>query len=264
MANHILLAAITLLLLTVGCTSNEPADPVADGVLSVGTDATYPPFEMVNPETGNPEGFDMDMITEVCRVHNWQPEFLVTPFDGIVPGLIGHKYDVIVSAMTITPERAAVVDFSTPYYTAGQTIAVPLDDTTITSVEDLVGKRVGVQLGTTGQLMAKRMTGLQVFSYENIGAAFLDMRNGNLDAVLNDYPTTRAYIKRHGDARTVGELLSTEQYGIAVRRADDSLLALINAALDTLHSNGTLDSLHVKWFGVPYQKPDTAMRPEQL
>ncbi len=258
------LVFMCLLLACAGCTSHESSNPAADGVLRVGTDATYPPFEMVNPATGKPEGFDIDLITELCRVHGWKPEFIITPFDGIVPGLNGRKYDVIISAMTITPERAAVVRFSNPYYTAGQTIAVPLHDSAITAVEHLVGKRVGVQLGTTGQLMARRMSGVQVFSYENIGAAFLDLRNGNLDAVLNDYPTTRKYINRHQDARTVGELLSTEQYGIAVRRRDDSLLALVNAALDTLHESGVLDSLHLKWFGVPYQKPDTTIRPHEL
>lgn len=264
MHRYILISIAAAFMLALACTSGEPVDPVADGVLEIGTDATYPPFEMVNPATGKPEGFDIDMITELCRVRGWTPEFIITPFDGIVPGLNGHKYDVIVSAMTITPERAAVVDFSRPYYTAGQTIAVPLDDSTITSVEDLVGKHVGVQLGTTGQLMAKRMPGLHVFSYENIGAAFLDMRNGNLDAVLNDYPTTQAYINRHADAKTVGELLSTEQYGIAVRRSDDSLLALINTALDSLHRSGALDSIHMKWFNVPYQEPDTALQSDKL
>jgi len=112
----------------------------------------------------------------------------VTPFDGMIPGLNSGKYDVVISAMTITPARAAVVGFSQPYYLAGQTIAVPAADTAIQSASDLTGRRVGVQLGTTGELMAKGMEGWQVFSYDNIGTAFIDMANGNLDAVLNDFP----------------------------------------------------------------------------
>ena len=147
---------IVLLLACLGCSGGEDAAIAERTVLRIGTDATYPPFETVDTETGQPTGFDIDLVTAVCELKGWKPEFIVTPFDGIIPGLRSKKYDVVISAMTITPERAAVVNFSDPYYLAGQTIAVPLDDTLIQTVEDLVGKKVGVQLGTTGELMAKR------------------------------------------------------------------------------------------------------------
>ncbi len=219
-------------------------------VLRIGTDATYPPFESINPATGQPAGFDIDLITEICKINGWKPKFIATAFDGIIPGLINGKYDVVISAMTITPERAAVVDFSNPYYLAGQSIAVPLDDTTIHGVGDLMGKRVGVQLGTTGEMLAKKIEGIQVFSYDNIGAAFIDMANGNLDAVLNDFPTTKEYIKKMGKAKIVGEILSTEHYGIAVRKGDKQLLDAINSALEKIKENGIFTDLHMKWFEV--------------
>jgi polar amino acid transport system substrate-binding protein len=187
----------------------------------------------------------------VCEVNGWKPEFIVTPFDGMIPGLQAKKYDVAISAMTITPERAAAVDFSEPYYLAGQTIAVPLSENSISKPEDLKGKKVGVQLGTTGEMMAKRIDGADVYSFENIGAAFIDMANGNLDAVLNDFPTTQAYIKSHGTAKTVGEILSKEQYGIAVRKGETELRAAINAALVKLRTDGKYRELHIKWFGAP-------------
>jgi polar amino acid transport system substrate-binding protein len=234
-----------------GCGSDDADHVTERTVLRIGTDATYPPFETVNPETGTPEGFDIDLITAVCELNDWQPEFIVTPFDGIIPGLRNEKYDVVISAMTITPERAVVVDFTNPYYVAGQTIAVPLDDSLTATVEDLVGLRVGVQLGTTGELMAKRMDGLHVFSFDNIGAAFIDMSNGNLDAVLNDFPTTQAYISKHGTAKTVGEILSTEFYGMAVRKGDQTLLDAINKALGEIKSGERYNMLHLKWFDSP-------------
>jgi len=237
-------------LLLAACSGERQESDVRRTVLRVGTDATYPPFETVDPETGQPTGFDIDLVTALCRANGWQPQFIVTPFDGIIPGLRSKKYDVVISAMTITPERAAVVDFTDPYYLAGQTIAVPLDDTTIHSVDDLVGKRVGVQLGTTGELMAKKMDGLHVYSFDNIGAAFIDMANGNLDAVLNDFPTSRAYIKKHSTAKTVGDILSTEYYGMAVRKGDQDLLEALNRALAEFKESG-YDELHVKWFGTP-------------
>jgi polar amino acid transport system substrate-binding protein len=234
-----------------GCAGSDDSAPSERIVLKIGTDATYPPFETIAPDTGEPDGFDIDLIKAICEINGWRPEFIVTPFDGIIPGLRNKKYDLVISAMTITPERAAVVDFSEPYYLAGQTIAVPVDDSLITDIEHLVGKRVGVQLGTTGELMAKRMDGLHVFSFDNIGAAFIDMANGNLDAVLNDFPTSQAYIKKHGTAKTAGKILSTEFYGMAVRKGDQKLLEGINGALEQLKSSGRYDRLHLKWFDAP-------------
>ncbi|MBK7140627.1 MAG: basic amino acid ABC transporter substrate-binding protein [bacterium] len=233
-----------------GC-GGDGSIPQSGRVLRVGTDATYPPFETVNTETGKPEGFDIDLITEVARRNGWTTDFIITPFDGMIPGLQGEKYDVAISSITITPERAAVVDFSKPYYTAGQVVAVLLNNSSIAGINDLTGKRVGVQLGTTGELMAQRTEGLQVFSYDNIGAAFIDMANGNLDAVLNDYPTTQAYIRSHGSAKTVGDILSREQYGIAVRKGNDSLLQQINTALEAIRSDSSYIQLHLKWFDTP-------------
>jgi len=246
--NRIVLTTLLLVLLF-ACGCQQEQETTLRTNLRIGTDATYPPFETVNPETGTAEGFDIDLIKEICRVNDWSLKIIITPFDGIIPGLNTRKYDVVISAMTITPERAAVVEFTQPYYLAGQAIAVPLDDSLTQELDDLVGKRVGVQLGTTGELMAKRLAGLHVYSFDNIGAAFIDMSNGNLDAVLNDFPTTRAYIKSHGSAKTVGEILSTEYYGIAVRKSDHTLVGQLNAALEQMVENGRYDSIHVKWFG---------------
>ncbi|MFZ5979872.1 MAG: basic amino acid ABC transporter substrate-binding protein [Candidatus Zixiibacteriota bacterium] len=235
---------------TTGCRPEKKPAESERTVLPIGTDATYPPFETVNTATGEPEGFDIDLIKRICELNSWKPEIVVTPFDGMIPGLNGHKYDAAISAMTITPQRAAVIDFSEPYYRAGQIVAVPLNDSLIKGVDDLRGRKVGVQLGTTGEIMAKKLTGVKVFSFDNIGAAFIDMANGNLDAVLNDLPTTTEYIRQNPTAKTVGELLSTEHYGIAVRKRDEELLRKINEALMTMKADGSYEALYQKWFGV--------------
>lgn len=236
----------------ISCGQNDShkQDWAEGSTLRIGTDATYPPFEIVDTESGQPVGFDIDIIKAVCEVNGWTPEFIVTPFDGIISGLKGGKYDCIISAMTITPERAAMVAFSEPYYLAGQVVAVPVSDTVINSSADLVRRRVGVQLGTTGERMAKAMQGVTVFSYDNIGAAFIDMENGHLDAVLNDYPTTMEYIKRRALAKTVGELLSEEHYGIAVRKDNHKLLEYINKAIEQLKSSGRYEEINSRWFSV--------------
>lgn len=128
-------------------------------------------------------------------------------------------------------------------------IAVPLDDTVTVGPDDLQGLRLGAQLGTTGERMAHRVPGAEIFSYESIGVAFIDMENGRLDAVINDEPTSRIIIAQRQSAKLVGERLSDEQYGIAVRKSDSTLAAKINTALIILSEDGTIDSLKTKWFG---------------
>jgi len=241
-----------LLVLLAGCggpTADTWSGITSSGVLRIGTDATYPPFETVDTKTGDVVGFDIDLMRAICAKYEVEPEFIITPFDGIVPGLRTEKYDVIISAFTITPERARRVLFCRPYYDAGQRIAVRLDDTTIVSLEDLKGKSIGVQLGTTGERMAHRVNGAEIFSYENIGAAFIDLENDRVDAVVNDEPTSRIIIAERKSAKLVGPRLSDEQYGMAVRPEDTTLAGKINTALIIFEEDGTLDSLKTKWFG---------------
>ena len=248
MRKILLIIPCLLVFILFACENNKQPGWKTDKILKVGTDATYPPFEMVNTETGLPEGFDIDIMNAICKVNGWKPEFIVTPFDGIISGLKGHKYDCIISAMTITEQREAIVDFSESYYLAGQVIAVPPDDTIIASVDDLRGKKVGVQLGTTGEKMAKSLSGLLVFSFDNIGAAFIDMENGQIDAILNDWPTTNEYIRLKGTAKTVGDILSKEYYGIALKKGDLELTGKIDSAIILLKENGEYDKIYEKWF----------------
>jgi ABC-type amino acid transport substrate-binding protein len=245
----VLIAIFSLLVL--GCggkKTEEQANQPDSSIVRVGTDATYPPFEMVNVKTGEPDGFDIDIMKNIGQINGWNLEFIVTPFDGIISALKNEKFDCIISAMTITPERAQIVSFSEPYYLAGQIIAVPLEDSVIKSVSDLTGKRVGVQLGTTGERFAGTLKDIQILSFDNIGAAFIDMENGQIDAVINDWPTTWDFIRRKGTAKMVGNLLSEEHYGIAVRKNDTILLNKINDAFRIMKSNGEYERLAKKWF----------------
>lgn len=243
------LIAVVLIVSVFSCGKNDK-QPIwkTESILRIGTDATYPPFEMVNTDTGLPEGFDIDIMKAICKINGWKPEFIITPFDGIISGLKGEKYDCIISAMTITEQRQVIVDFSDSYYLAGQVIAVPPDDSTIFTVDDLRGKKVGVQLGTTGEKMAESLPGALVFSFDNIGAAFIDMENGRIDAILNDWPTTDEYIRLKGTAKTVGEILSKEYYGIAVRKGDTALVGKINAAIKNIKESDQYDNISKKWF----------------
>lgn len=241
-----------LLIVASGCggqTESGMARIDASGVLRVGTDATYPPFETVDTENGQIVGFDVDLVTEICKELKCAPQFIVTPFDGIVTGLTTGKYDMIASAFTITPDRAQEVMFTDPYYDAGQALAVPIYDKTINSVDDLAGKSIGVQLGTTGERQARSIAGAKVVSFENISAAFIDMENGRVDAVINDLPTTEMLIRHRKSAKIVGPTLTSEKYGFAVRLRDRELLEAVNAALRAIREDGRYDTIHDRWFG---------------
>ena len=243
-------AAAALTLSNCGTSSEDGLARVQkSGVLKVGTDATYPPFEWIDTATGQVEGFDIDLVREICKEIGCKPEFVVVPFDGIIAGLVSQKYHMIASTFTITPERAKEVAFSDPYYDGGQAIAVPIYDSATLSVEDLKGKTVAVQLGTTGERRASQIPDAEVIAFENIGAAFIDMENGRVDAVINDRPTTELIIRQRGAAKIVGPTLTAEEYGLAVTHADKDLLSAINRALAKIKADGRFEAMRSKWFG---------------
>ncbi|MGQ9628781.1 MAG: basic amino acid ABC transporter substrate-binding protein [bacterium] len=213
----------------------------------VGTDATYPPFE--NIVDGKFVGFDIDLAQAIAKEIGAEIEFVNVAWDGIIPGLLAKKYDMIQSAMTITEERAKQVTFSRPYYNAGQIVAVRVENTTIKDEKDLPGKRVGVQLGTTGEFAVKEIKGAIVKSYDTIDLAFIDLINGNVDAVVADDPTVAAFVKERGKGKLkiVGKPFTDEHYGIAMRKEDTALHKAVNAALEKLEKDGTIERLKEKW-----------------
>ena len=251
------ISLLLILALILAC-SSPPVDTLdkikKSGKFLIGTDATYPPFESKDTHTGEVVGFDIDLMQAVCQKLGVETEFIIVPFDGIIPGLNNNKYDAIISSFTITVAREEVVDFSEPYYVAGQAIAVPLRDTVIKDLPDLENKRIGTQLGTTGEMLAKQVPGAEVISFDNISAAFIDMENGKLDAILNDKPTSQMIIRVRRSAKLVGPLLTKEAYGIAVRQGDKKLLEGINLALQQLKEEGVLEELNRKWINPAAKK----------
>ncbi|MBK8229269.1 MAG: basic amino acid ABC transporter substrate-binding protein [Candidatus Eisenbacteria bacterium] len=216
-------------------------------VLRVGTDATYPPFESIDPTTRDAVGFDIDLMRALARHTGAEAEFLIVPFDGIIAGLKTGKYDAIISAMTITPERAEQVLFTTPYSSAGQSIAVRADEAEVTDLAGLSGRKIGVQLGTTGEMEARKVAGAEVVSFDAIGNAFRDLENGNVAAVIADTPTARIFQREHRSIKLVGQALTHEEYGIAIRLEDASLKAALDRGIDALRTGGELGRLEIQW-----------------
>jgi ABC-type amino acid transport substrate-binding protein len=244
------------LILTVGLAACAPLPaPAAPedtglGVVKVGTNAEYPPFESVD-ESGAVIGFDADIIAAIAEAAGFEYEFINTRWDGIFVALATGEFQAVASAATITEERLETVDFSDPYFNAGQMLAVPIGSD-ITSPDDLDGKKVGVQLGTTGDIWVSENTDAEVIRFDEITLAFQDLGNGNIDAILNDGPTSAEIIKANPElnATMVGEPFTDELYGIAVNRDFPDVLAAINEGLAAIRASGKYDEIYDKWFGV--------------
>ncbi|MBN1581366.1 MAG: transporter substrate-binding domain-containing protein [Anaerolineae bacterium] len=231
----------------------QPAAPAQDVVYKVGTNAEYPPFESVDA-AGNIVGFDPDVMSVIAEKAGFKFEFVNTRWDGIFVALQSGEFDAVISAATITDERAQIVDFSDPYFNAGQTIAVRIaDKDKIKTVADLDGLKVGVQLGTTGDIWLTDNTKAQVVRYDEITLAFQALANKDVDAVFNDGPTSADIIQSNPElgATLVGDPITDEFYGIAVNKDKPELLKLINAGLAAIKADGTYDAIYEKWFGMP-------------
>lgn len=219
-------------------------------VLRVGSDVAYPPFEFVDEATGEFVGFDMDIIREVGRRLGMEVVIENVAWEGIIPGLLAGHYDVIISAMTITDERAQAVNFSDPYFATGQVIVVRADDDSITAPADLVGKRVAVQIGTTGQFAAESIEGAIVEHYPLTPEAFLALKLGRADAAVVDELVAREEARANpGEVKVVGTPFTIEYYGIAMRKDREDLLRNINRALAQMKADGTYDEIYERWFG---------------
>ncbi|HEY9077682.1 MAG TPA: basic amino acid ABC transporter substrate-binding protein [Anaerolineaceae bacterium] len=220
----------------------------ASSKIRVATDATYPPFESVDEKTKELVGFDIELMKAVAKKAGFEVEFVNLNFDPLLAGMAQCQYDVAISAMTITEERKKSFLFSDPYINAGQIVAVKKDNTTITGPESLTGKKIGVQIGTTGEIEAKKIANATVKTYDTVDLAFLDLGNGQVDAVVADDPTTRAFVAKNSDKlKTVGKPFTDENYGIAVCNKKPELLAKINTALAALKADGTITALDEKW-----------------
>jgi len=223
--------------------SQTPPNP-----FRVATEATFPPFEF--QQGGQLTGFDIDLMRAIGKEADLNIDFRNLPFDGIIPALQARTVEAAISGMTITAERAQAISFSRPYFRAGLAIAVREDNRTIKNFEDLKGKRIAVQIGTTGALEATKIPGATVSQFDSAALALQELINGRVEAVVNDKPVTLYAIKQAGlrGVKVVGELLTEEFYGIALPK-NSPYLQLINDALGRVIESGQYDAIFRQWFG---------------
>lgn len=234
---------------TASASTKETAvsEALSDGVLTVGTNAAFPPFEYVGDD-GNPDGFDIALIKAIGEEMGVKVEISDMEFDSLVAS-IGNKVDVAIAGMTITDERKDAVDFSDPYYDAVQYVLVS-KDSDISSYDDLKGKAIGSQLGTTGDFICEDLVSedasTTASTYDKGVDAVNDLINGRLDAVILDKNPALVFAEQYDSISALDGTdfgFETEQYAIAIPKGDDALTSAINDALATLKENGTYDKL---------------------
>lgn len=220
------------------------------GQVVVGTNAEFPPFELTD-DANNIIGFDIDVINAVGKAAGFDVVMQNQSFDTLVESLESGKIDAAVSGMTITEARRQKIDFSEPYYNAAQVIVVLDGVEGYSKIEDIKGKKVGVQLGTTGAGMAEEVMGadnLDLKQFRKYNEVFTDLRLGRIDAVVVDLPVANAYLRNIPGLKISSPPMSEEQYGIAVRKGNAELLKKINDGLAAIRANGEFDKITEKWF----------------
>lgn len=245
------LAGILVLALGLsGCGGQQQADQAK--VLRAAGEATFAPFEFQDEKTNELAGFDVDLIKAIGKQMGYEVQYQNQSFDGLIPALDSGNIDIAISGMTITSERAQKVNFSKPYYKSGLTILVKKDDDSIKGFKDLAGKNIAVQIGTTGSMEAKKIPDAKVREFNSAAEAIMELKAGGVDAVVNDMPVNEYYLVQSGgqEAKSVGERLTSEDYGIATAKKNTELNEKINKALDELKQNGEYEKIYVKWFGV--------------
>lgn len=231
------------LVLIIGSTTVLGAKPV----LKVGTSADFPPFEFQDEKTGAYLGFDIDLIRAIGAAADMEVQIVNTAWDGLIPGLLTGNYDCIMSAMTITDERLKAVAFSDPYFSAGQVIVTRADDSSIQTVEDLEGKKVSVQIGTTGDFAASEIKGATVKRFNMAPDAIQEVRSGSVAACVIDLSVAAEIAKEYKDIK-FGEPFTMEYYGIAIRKNNTELIKKINRALASIKASGEYEKIYANWF----------------
>ena len=214
------------------------------GVITVGNSPDYPPFESIG-DNGERVGFDVDLLNAITEKMGVKINWVTMDFAAIVTAVQSGQVDMGMSGFSISEERAAQVSFSAPYIASGQVIIVR-NDSDINSVADLNGKKIAVQLGTTGEQEADKIEGAEVVKPESYNIAFMMLNNKAADAVIADLSVADEFIKR-GAFRRAGEPLSFEEFAMISRKGNDALLDALNKALEEVKKDGTYDVILKKW-----------------
>ncbi|HBL83754.1 MAG: hypothetical protein A2Y17_08560 [Clostridiales bacterium GWF2_38_85] len=229
-------------------------------VLKVATNAEFAPWEFID-DNQEIAGFDIDLVNAIGEKLNMTIEFSDMPFESVVASIPTDACDIAASGLTINETRLQAVDFSEPYFDASQILIVKSDDAVFTGTTkddidaQLVGKKIGVCTNFTGEAYANgdedwKFPGIadaEVKSYANISLAITDLLNGNVDVIIMDNTVAELASKDNDSIKIVDVALTTETYGIAIKKGNTELKEKIDNAIQELKDEGFIDSLLAKW-----------------
>jgi len=254
------LLMVGMMVLIGGCGSDDKKSATQTGeakkVLKVGTNPDFAPFEFID-ENGKMAGFDLDLIHAIGEKMGVEIEMHNISWDGLIPAVQAGNVDLAIAGMAITPEREKVLLFSDPYYETGLTIMVPVGSS-VQGIHELEGKTIAVQIGTTSATKAKEIPGAVVREFNTSADAFMELKNGGADAVINHIPVIKYYILQNGGENSgfkiVGGPLTSASDAIATKKENKELIEKVNQAMKELKDSGEFDVIYEKWFG---EKPPT-------
>jgi len=231
-----------------GCTSKDNTqapDTAEDSVLKMATNAAFPPYEFKEGEKF--VGIDVEIAEAIAEKLGSKLEVVDMEFDSIITSVQEGETDFGMAGMTVTDERKEQVDFTSSYATGVQSVIVK-EDSTIASIDDLEGKKIGVQLGTTGDFYATDDYGAENVTQYGKGAdAVIALTGGDVDAVIIDNEPAKAFVAANEGLKILDTEYAVEDYAIAVKKGNTELLDKINGALEALAADGTIDNIVAKY-----------------
>lgn len=252
----LVMALIAVLALT-ACAAQAESDTAQDQtetkVIKVGLDDAYPPFEYHDEATNDLIGFDIDFANALAEQMGAEVEFVPTAWDGIFNGVNTGQFDMIISCVSITPDRVDAFSMSDPYLANGIVIVSAADGAPATSVEALDGKKVGVQLETTADIAAKKFIDqgydLKLSQFDSVMEAFAALKGGSIEYIMVDSSVGGFYISSDPDSfQITSGLLSNEPIGIAMAKESSELAQEVNEAIAALQESGKMTEISTKWF----------------
>jgi len=219
------------------------------GVLRVGLEGTYPPFNFLD-NNGNLVGFDVDMSIEIARRLGVRAEFVQGLWTSLIERLRKDEFDVIIAQMSVTEERLKLVDFTDPYATSGTMLVARAGDDRFTQLNDIAGHIVGVGQGTTFETLAHSVEGADVRVYDDFEAYSQALIAGDVDVIIEDELTAAYNIKEHGlPLQITYPAVAAQSVAIAVQKGNQTFIDELNRILTEMKADGTYRTIHMKWFG---------------
>ena len=228
--------------------------------ITIAVENAYPPFNYVNPATGEGEGWDYDAWREICRRLNCTPVFQEASWEGMIQAVGNGQFDAAADGITITPERAELVDFSDGYIQVDQRLLVRADESRFSNMDEFVANEellLGTQTGTTNyETAASLLPESRIQAFEQFPFAVAALLNGDVDAVIMDETAGQGYVGNNAEQlKLIGDPIKSDALGFIFPKGSD-LVEPVNQALAQMREDGTLDELAQKYFSDEFQLPE--------